>query len=196
MRWLFALPLLLGCGEQQREGSFVRCDDTPQLFVADGVAREVECEVAVLQLDFLDDRVCGSVRAPPAGLGDPTVSLTFEGDTHPASFPILWDVPAEPERPPAAARLTWEDDQGLQRAMSGTATFEADASGAVITFEGSVARRDGQERPFTARLETPLIVVCSCAGQPCDDTQRQICDDFRALESWSEAYTVDAEEAR
>lgn len=181
--WIAALLLLAACGLAEEEEP---CTFAEQAFRVDGEEVFRLCTSTQLQADVYEDRVSVAITPGVFG-GQPEFFLKFEGDALPAEFPLLLEEPRRPEVPWAAGTFRYYDETGPLRATSGTARLQVRDDRVIVEIEGTLARRDGVERPFTARLEAMLEVNCwfvEGGPTPASSAQQQRCDELRALSTW------------
>lgn len=193
----YALTLLLltaiaaaACGGSDGDAG---CPWEKQTFLFDGEeAAPPSCGHLRLGVTIRDGATVPSSLSAGYQPGRPEFYLEFIADDAPASFPVAYDqrLRRDAEAPWATSIFYFWDESGPLRATGGTGTFVVDAAGrATVAIEGTIARRDGVERPFTARLEGMLEVecdmLCGYNEKPCPPDETALCEGFLALSSWS-----------
>lgn len=175
---LFLALLLCGaaCGGESD------CEHEPLHWTFDGADAGSHCTRMILRLETrphtLEGHLFSEAMDLPVEL--PQLRLRFAGATVPQALEVVDEGSflLEEKVPPfAQTDLVHRDATGPLRSRSGAAHLALRGDRVVVEFEGTMARRDDSERPFTARLEALVEIRCeaSCDG-PCPPAVMQLCD--------------------
>lgn len=184
---LVAPLAFVGCGEEAHEEDDDTCSHPLRRHFFDGVELNAACQELALSIMFDDGTPKGQLG--PGRLIDTYIGFTlhFPGWKPPERFPVLhYDTWDREVGAGVAIYDAWNESEPL-RPTAGEGTLTIRDGVIVIEASGMVARRDGQERPYTMRLEGVPRVRC-CEPFDCTEDEQAICAQVEALveQGWGE----------